>query len=126
MNNFALLAEAGFVRWTCSFVGRYNEAGAYAHPGRGTLVRRGRDNAMTTQNPTEPLKIGTIVRIRNSGYGRARIVEYRGPLGSKGVRVYGVQVGKKPQSAYIEVLEEQLELESADTHGRCDPGDCSN
>ncbi|MGH7170033.1 MAG: hypothetical protein ACRELG_07145 [Gemmataceae bacterium] len=70
---------------------------------------------MTTQNPTEPLKIGTIVRIRNSGYGRARIVEYRGPLGPKGARVYRVRVRKKPQSAYIEVLEDQLEPESAET-----------
>lgn len=68
---------------------------------------------MTTQNQTEPLKIGTIVRIRNSGYGRAQIVEYRGPLGPKGSRVYRVQVGKKPQSAYLEVLEEQLEPEPA-------------
>jgi len=70
---------------------------------------------MTTQNPNEPLKIGTIVRIRNSGFGRARIVEYRGPLGPKGARVYRVQVRKKPQPAYIEVLEEQLELESGET-----------
>lgn len=66
---------------------------------------------MTTQNPIEPFKIGTIVRIRNSGYGRARIVEYRGPLGPKGARVYRVRVRKKPQSAYIEVLEDQLEPE---------------
>ena len=36
---------------------------------------------MAAQNQTEPLKIGTIVRIRNSGYGRAKIVEFRGPLG---------------------------------------------
>lgn len=64
---------------------------------------------MTTQNPTEPLKIGTIVRIRNSDYGRARIVEYRGPLGPNGARVYRIQVRKKPHPAYIEVLEEQLE-----------------
>lgn len=70
---------------------------------------------MTTQNPTEPLKIGTIVRIRNSGYGRARIVEYRGPLGPKGARVYRVRVGKKPQHAYLEVVEDQLEPESAET-----------
>jgi hypothetical protein len=69
---------------------------------------------MTTANPSEPLKIGTIVRIRNSGYGRARIVEYRGPLGPKGARVYRVRVGKKPQHAYLEVVEDQLEPESAE------------
>ena len=68
---------------------------------------------MTTQNLTEPLKVGTIVRIRNSGYGPARIVEFRGPLGPKGARVYRVLVRAKPQPAYIEVLEDQLEPEPA-------------
>jgi hypothetical protein len=69
---------------------------------------------MTMQNLTEPLKIGTIVRIRNSGYGRARIVEFRGPLGPNGSRVYRVRVRKKPRPAYIEVVEDQLEPESPD------------
>ena len=71
------------------------------------------DTTMTMQNLTEPLKIGTIVRIRNSGYGRAKIVEFRGPLGPKGARVYRLQVRKKPRPAYIEVLEDQLEVELA-------------
>ncbi len=64
---------------------------------------------MTTHNMTEPLKIGTLVRIRNSGYGRARVVEFRGPLGPNGARVYRVRVRKKPRPAYIEVREDQLE-----------------
>jgi hypothetical protein len=68
---------------------------------------------MTTQNLTEPFAIGTIVRIRNSGYCRATIVEYRGPLGPKGARVYRVQVRKKPP-AYTEVIEDQLEAELAE------------
>ena len=67
---------------------------------------------MTMQNLTEPLKIGTIVRIRDSGYGRAKVVEFRGPLGPNGVRVYRVRVRKKPP-AYIEVLEDQLEADPA-------------
>jgi hypothetical protein len=66
---------------------------------------------MTTNHLTEPLKIGTRVRIRNSGYGRAQIVEYRGPLGPNGARVYRIQVRKKPRPAYIEVVEDQLETE---------------
>lgn len=57
----------------------------------------------------EPLKIGTLVKIRDSGYRRAQIVEFRGPLGPHGARVYRVQVRKKPQPAYIEVVEDQLE-----------------
>jgi hypothetical protein len=64
---------------------------------------------------TEPLKIGTIVRNRNSRYGRAMIVEFRGPLGPKGARVYRVQVRKKQRPACPEVLEEQLEAESLET-----------
>jgi hypothetical protein len=68
---------------------------------------------MTAKNQAEPLKIGTIVRIRNSGYRRARIVEFRGPLGPKGARVYRLLVRKKPRPAYIEVLEDQVETELA-------------
>ena len=64
---------------------------------------------MTTQNTTEPLKIGAMVHIRNSGYGPVKIVEFRGPLGPKGARVYRIQVRKEPAPAYIEVLEDQLE-----------------
>jgi hypothetical protein len=70
---------------------------------------------MTTPNQTEPLKVGAIVRIRNSGYGRARVVEFRGPLGPNGARVYRIRVRKKPRPAYIEVLEDQLEAELAGT-----------
>jgi hypothetical protein len=65
---------------------------------------------MTTQNMVEPLKDGTVVKILNSGYGRARIAEYRGPLGPKGARVYRVLIEKKPRRVYIEVLEDQLQV----------------
>ena len=65
---------------------------------------------MTTPNLTEPLKAGTVVKIRDSGYHRAKIAEYRGPLGPKGARVYRVLVQRKPRRVYIEVLEDQLEV----------------
>jgi hypothetical protein len=68
------------------------------------------DQQMAAQNLTEPLKDGTYVKILNSGYHRARIAEYRGPLGPKGARVYRVLVQRKPRRVYIEVLEEQLEV----------------
>ena len=64
---------------------------------------------MAAQNLAEPLKEGTVVRIRDSGFHRAWIVENRGPLGPKGARVYRVLVLKKPRM-YVEVLEEQLEV----------------
>jgi hypothetical protein len=65
---------------------------------------------MTTQNFVEPLKVGTVVKIRNSGYPRAKIAEVRGPLGPRGARVYRVLVQKKPRRVYIEVREDQLEV----------------
>lgn len=68
---------------------------------------------MATRQLDEPLKVGTIVRIRNSGYGRAKIVEFRGALGPNGARVYRIRVRKKPNPAYIEVVEDQLEAEPA-------------
>jgi hypothetical protein len=64
---------------------------------------------MAIQDLTEPLKSGTYVRILDSGFHRARIAEYLGPLGPKGARVYRVLVQKKPRM-YIEVLENQLEV----------------
>jgi hypothetical protein len=67
---------------------------------------------MTTQ--IEPLKVGTVVKIRNSGYGRAQIAEYRGPLGPKGARVYRVLVQVKPRRVHIEVREDQLEVLDAE------------
>jgi hypothetical protein len=65
---------------------------------------------MATPNLAEPLKVGTIVRIRNSGYPRAKIAQIRGPLGPNGARVYRVLVQKKPRPVYIEFREDQLEV----------------
>ncbi len=65
---------------------------------------------MTINNLLEPLKVGTIVRIVNSGYHRAKVAEYRGPLGPKGARIYRVLVQAKPRPVYIEVREDQLEV----------------
>ena len=64
---------------------------------------------MTTPNLIEPLKPGTLVKIRLSGFHRAKIAEYLGPFGPKGARVYRVLVQRKPRM-YTEVLEEQLEV----------------
>jgi hypothetical protein len=68
---------------------------------------------MATENLTDPLKDGTFVKILSSGYGRARIAEYRGPLGPKGARIYRVLVQTKPRRVYIEVREDQLEVLNA-------------
>ena len=65
---------------------------------------------MTTQNLIEPLKIGSRVKILNSGYGPAKIAEDLGLLGPKGARIYRVLVQDKPRRVYIEVREDQLEV----------------
>ena len=65
---------------------------------------------MTTHNLTVPYSVGTVVKIRNSGFDRARIAEFRGPLGPGGAHVYRVLVQTKPRRMYIEVLEDQLEV----------------
>jgi hypothetical protein len=65
---------------------------------------------MTTPNLIEPLKAGTVVKILNSGYSRAQVAEYLGPLGPKGARIYRVLVQNKPRRVYIEVREDQLEI----------------
>lgn len=65
---------------------------------------------MTTENFAEPLKVGTPVKILNSGYGAATIAEYRGPLGPCGARVYRVRVQEKPWPVYTEVREDQLQV----------------
>ena len=65
---------------------------------------------MSIQNLIEPLKIGTAVRVRDSGYDRAWITEDRGLLGPKGARIYRVLVTKKPRPVYVEFREDQLEV----------------
>ena len=65
---------------------------------------------MTIQNSVEPFKDGTLVKILNSGFHRAKVAENLGPLGPNGSRVYRVLVQRRPRRMYIEVLEEQLEL----------------
>jgi hypothetical protein len=62
------------------------------------------------KNVPRPLKLGDMVKIRHSGFERARIVELRGPLGPGGAQIYRVRIPLKPKSKYIEVREDQLIL----------------
>jgi hypothetical protein len=61
------------------------------------------------ENQTEPLKPGTVVKIRLSGYGPVHIAEYLGAFGPKGARIYRILVSRKPRM-YTEVREDQLEV----------------
>ncbi len=72
---------------------------------------------MTSTNADEPLKIGTVVKIRDTGFGPATIVEYRGPLGPGGTRIYRLRYRNKPRPGYIEVREDQLELAEPEANG---------
>jgi hypothetical protein len=66
---------------------------------------------MAGRKAAEPLKLGDWVKIRHTGWKRARIVELRGPLGPGGAEVYRVRVSRKPlKPIYIELLAKHLEL----------------
>lgn len=61
-----------------------------------------------TPNKTSPLfRVGDRVKIRHWDW-RARIVEFRGPLGPGGMLVYRVRIPNKPKPRYIELCEDQL------------------
>ncbi len=64
---------------------------------------------MPTQNLSEPIPDGTMVELINSGFKRAKVVEYRGPLGPNGARIYRIMVMSKPR-LFTEVREDQLRI----------------
>jgi hypothetical protein len=68
------------------------------------------NRTMVIPNTTEPLKVGVWVTIRNSGYRKGRVMEFCGPLGPGGARIYRVRVRRKPHPAYAEFREDQLEI----------------
>ncbi len=72
---------------------------------------------MATDNTGEPLRVGTLVKIRGSNFAPSPIVEYCGPLGPGGQRVYRVRYRKGPRPGYVEVLEEQLEVTETTVNG---------
>jgi hypothetical protein len=69
---------------------------------------------MAAKKSGEPLKLGDLVKIRHSGFKRARVVELRGPLAPGGKQVYRVIVRRKPTPMYIELTEDDVELIPAD------------
>lgn len=54
-------------------------------------------------------RLGDSVRIKNYAGKVGKIVEYRGLLGPGGAPVYRVQVRRKPNISYIELLANQIE-----------------
>ena len=65
---------------------------------------------MDTNPEPEPLHVGTFVKLHYSDYKRVKIVEYRGPLGPGGMRIYRVRVRLKPKPFVAEVREDQIVL----------------
>ncbi len=60
--------------------------------------------------PADRPRVGDLVRIRYYPDVRARVVELRGALGPGGAHVYRLLLRRKPVRAYVEVLEEQIEV----------------
>lgn len=56
-----------------------------------------------------PYRIGDRVRIKGHEGSFARIVEFRGPLGPRGVPIYRVRIRSKPVPFSIELREDQIE-----------------
>ena len=54
--------------------------------------------------------LGDSVRIKHYGGKLGKIVEYRGALGPDGAPVYRVRVNRKPNTSYIELLGNPLEV----------------
>jgi hypothetical protein len=64
---------------------------------------------MAAKTPAVPFKLGDRVKIRYSSL-RGRIIELRRALGPGGIEIYRVRYRGKPDPAYVEVREDQLEL----------------
>jgi len=65
---------------------------------------------MTEKKVSQTLKVGDMVKVRYSGFKRAKVVEERGALGPSGKLVYRIIVRRKPKPYYIDVTEDQIEL----------------
>ena len=63
---------------------------------------------MTTKKSSPSFQVGDRVKIRYWENLRARIVEFRGPLGPGGMFVYRLRIARKPKPGYVEVCEDQL------------------
>ena len=64
---------------------------------------------MDTKPEDEPLQVGTYVKLRYASFPRAKIVEYRGPLGPGGMRIYRVRARMRPKPFVADVREDQIE-----------------
>jgi hypothetical protein len=65
---------------------------------------------MAGNKGSQTLQVGDLIKIRNYGDRRGKIVELRGPLALGGKQVYRVIVRRKPTPVYIELCEDQLLL----------------
>ncbi len=72
-------------------------------------------NRIAEPGVRELLRIGDRVRIRHSSNQEGEIVEYRGPLGPGGARVYRLLLLREPLGYYIELREDQIDLILSDT-----------
>jgi hypothetical protein len=73
------------------------------------VMPREGEPAMLEYDRSKLLNPDIYYRIRHSGRGPVRIVEYCGPLGAGGMHMYRVQVRPKPHAAYSVACEDQLE-----------------
>jgi hypothetical protein len=63
---------------------------------------------MDIKPDAEPLQVGTFVKLLYTDFERVKIIEYRGPLGPGGMRIYRVRVSLKPKPLIADVREDQI------------------
>jgi len=63
---------------------------------------------MAAKMPSPLFSVGEMVKIRNSGFKRGKIVELWGPLAPGGMQAYRVIVRRKPKPVYIDLREDQI------------------
>ena len=66
------------------------------------------DQKKDTKPKSEPLPVGTFVKLLYTDFERVRIIEYPGPLGPGGMRIYRVRASLKSEPFIAEVRDDQI------------------
>ena len=63
-----------------------------------------------SSQPALPIQLGSRVRFLAAPELTGKVVEFRGPLGPKGVEIYRIRFLNRPYKSYVEVRGDQIEV----------------
>ncbi len=63
-----------------------------------------------SSQPALPIQLGSRVRFVDLPNLTGKVVEFRGPLGPKGVEIYRIRFLNRPYKSYVEVRGDQIEV----------------